>query len=36
VWRINRGRFETPALQRPVNERLKSQTDRRIKGVKGQ
>jgi hypothetical protein len=34
--RIDRARFETRAAQHPIKERLKSQTDRRSKGVKGQ
>lgn len=36
VWRIYSARAGAPALQHPVNERLKSQTDRRFKGGKGQ
>jgi hypothetical protein len=35
--RLNgRALFSAPALQHPIKERLKSQTDRRSKGVKGQ
>jgi hypothetical protein len=36
VRRSDRALFTAPALQHPVKERLKSQTDRRIKGGKGQ